>query len=180
MAKYLIQTNNTLYTFDGTNFSVVSGSISAATFSTYGFNSLTGLNTALINSGFGTVKLLAWDNNQRVNMTAHLEGLPLPQDIIASDNIMEVTGISSITATYSGHPLVAVKVDTGNFLVYDTNSSTWVTAADHQGMEIADMQNISSEDWATIIAGSHLFTLRMTLTAETDSLSNITFVFTTS
>lgn len=175
--KYLIDDSGQLYTVQNDTLVAVSGTVTAALFQSDGFDDLTNVEDLLVSLTRPTV--LAWDSDEQPNIVASVTGVPLPQDIIATTRLMEVIGVSSITATYTGEPLVAVAINSGEYAQFNATTEEWEQAADHDGMTIPDMQDISAEEWEALLNGASLFSLRITLQTTTDTVSAFSIVFTT-
>ena len=67
MVRYLIEDEMTLYTVTGGSLSPVSGSLNAATFTTYGFQTLEGVDALLQTLTEPT--LYAWSDEQAVGLS---------------------------------------------------------------------------------------------------------------
>ena len=172
---YLIEDNSQLYTVSSGSLVTISGSLSAALFESDGFEDLTGVGALL--ETLTRPKLYAWNADKQPSVSASVTAIPFPQDIEKSVVLVGVTGVDEIVATYNGHPLVAVKVDSGAYVVYDAVNEEWVTATN--GMELDDFQAIPSEAWEEFLNGASTVYVRIRLSATTDSLSELSIVFTT-
>ena len=178
MIKFLIEDGLQLYTVQSGALVAVSGPLTASTFQSNGFDSVENIGTLL--TTLTSPKVYSWSDEQEFGMTARLQGLPLPQDIIVDNTgtLADVVGVESITATYSGSPLVAINVDNSGWIYYNDNDEQWEPAAAHEGMSIATMQSISSADWSTLVTGASTIYLRFTLTTASDSLNEFRIEFT--
>lgn len=174
---YLIEDGGQLYTVQNGTLVTVSGTLSAALFESDGFDDLTGVGALLQTLTSPTV--YAWSSTAQPSLLAGVTALPYPQDIESSIALVDVTGVDTITAAYTGEPLVAVKVDSGNYLIYDDVNETWVTASAHDGMTIADLQDVPSAEWETLLTGANTFGVRVTLSSTVDALNELLFAFLT-
>lgn len=179
MIRYLIEDESQLYTVSGGILVTVSGVLSASTFQSDGFTDLTGVSTLL--QTLVSPKVYAWSDEQEYTVTSTIQGLPLPQDIIVHNqaSVSEVVGVSEITATYTGTPLLAVSIDSGAYVCFNESTEQWEQAADHDGMTIPVAQAVPSSAWESLVTGMTTFELRVTLTAATDTVSEIVITFIT-
>lgn len=175
--KYLIEDESQLYTIQNSALVPIAGTLSAALFESDGFDDLTDAGTLLATLTSPTV--YAWSENTQPSLLASVTALPYPQDIESNIALVDVTGVDTITATYTGEPLVAVKVDSGNYLIYDDVNETWVSASAHDGMTIADLQDVPAAEWETLLTGANTFGVRVTLSSTVDALNELLFAFLT-
>ena len=178
MVKYLIQDGACLYTVTGGSLAPVVGNLNAATCTAYGFNDLTGVEELL--ETLSSPTLFAWSDDQVVGLSGELEGVPVPQNIVTgSVNLAQssIYSVDEINVTFSGNPLVAIKIDSGDFEKY--NGDTWESAGVDGGMTIGTLTTISTEAWTDKFDGATTLQIRVTLTSELDSLTELQFVFLT-
>lgn len=174
--KYLIEDNSVLYTIQNGALVVVSGSLTAATFMSDGFDDLSGAGAIIMQLTAPTVH--AWNATDQPQMHATLIAVPYPQSIISqSVNLIanDIVSVDEINISYTGAPLVSVEVDNDGWMKYDGNA--WVIAADGDGMQIGTLTSVTTAQWATLFSGKTTFRLRATLTDEYDSITELQFVF---
>ena len=178
MIKFLIEDESQLYTVQSGSLVTVSGQLNAANFQANGFDDVSNIGTLL--TTLNSPKVYSWSDEQEFGMTARLQGLPLPQDIIVTNQVplADIVGVESITATYSGNPLVAIAIDSGSYMCFNELDEQWEVASAHDGMTISTMQNISSADWASFITGATTIHIRFTLTTASDGLEEFRIEFT--
>ena len=156
----------------------VTGALNAATFTAYGFQNIAGVETLLQTLTEPT--LYAWSDEQAVGLSGELEGVPVPQNIVTSAVSLAqsfIYSVDEINVTFSGNPLVSIKIDSGDFEKY--NGETWESAGADGGMTIGTLTTISTEAWTDKFDGATTLQIRVTLTSELDSLTELQFVFLT-
>lgn len=179
MTKYLIKFggSGTFYTIENGAL-VNTGEIltRAETFRDYGFDSLSGVGS-IISSQTTAATIYAWSNDGIVHQTAELTGLPKPK-FIQTDEINltanNIVAISSIDYTVTGTPCMSVQIDNGDWLGYD--GVNWIPTA---MTAISYMATVAESVWEDLFDGATTFRLRVWLTADADTISNVTLHFVT-
>lgn len=178
--KYLIQSDNTLYTIENNELKVLEVTeLTANTFKTYGSDIAP---TFDILSVFTKPEIYCWtDDTQPHALTASVKATPKPQTIITNDidiSDPSITGIEKVTAEYTGDPHVACSFDGGTtWKLY--NGSAWVVLSEAEtGMTMETLLAITTENWTTVIEGLDSFKMRFTLATTDDTVTNIVINFT--
>lgn len=178
--KYLIQSDNTLYTIENNELKVLEETeLTANTFINYGSDFPP---TYDILKVFTNPKVYCWtDSDTPSELRATIKGIPTPQTVITNNIDMSdksITGIEKITAEYTGNPLIACSFDNKKtWKMY--NGTEWVLLSETDtGMTMETLLAITSESWKTILTGLNSFVLRFTLTNVEDTVTNIIIDFT--
>lgn len=177
--KYLIEdADNNVYTVVDDALSDITASVSspltAQDFTAYGVDDVPASELLIT---LDSPSVYCWCDTEEISMTATTTALPFPQTIYSSAIDLtnpDVTGIESITATYEGSPVFAASVDSTTWKIWDETNEQWVTLSDATtGMTPTVMADIATSDWSTLISGATDIYIRWTLSAETDTVTQI-------
>lgn len=178
--KYLIQSDNTLYTIENNELKVLEVTeLTSDTFKTYGSETAP---TFDILNAFTNPKIYCWtDDTQPHVLTASVKATPPKQTIITDDidiSNPSITGIEKVTAEYTGDPHVACSFDSGTtWKLY--NGVAWVILSEAEtGMTMETLLAITTESWTEVIEGLNSFKMRFTLATTDDTVTNIVINFT--
>lgn len=178
--KYLIQSDNTLYTIENNELKVLEVTeLTSDTFKTYGSDTAP---TFDILNVFTNPKIYCWtDDTQPHALTASVKATPPKQTIITNDidiSNPSITGIEKVTAEYTGDPHVACSFDNGiTWKLY--NGVAWVVLSEAEtGMTMETLLAITTESWTEVIEGLNSFKMRFTLATTDDTVTNIVINFT--
>ena len=176
--RYLLRENGVLYTVSNDELVEVQVStLTAQVFMDYGVTNVPSNELILT---LTDPELLCWIDDTQFENPLHgvtVTALPFPQTIYSSEIDLtspDITGIESITATYEGSPVFAVSVDNTTWKIWDETNEQWVTLSDTTtGMTHTVMANIATSDWSTLIVGASEIYIRWTLSAETDTVTQV-------
>lgn len=178
--KYLIQSDNTLYTIENNKLKVLEVTeLTSDTFKTYGSETPPTFDILKV---FTNPKIYCWtDDTQPHALTASVKAIPPKQTIITDDidiSNSSITGIEKVTAEYTGDPHVACSFDNGiTWKLY--NGVAWVVLSEAEtGMTMETLLAITTESWTEVIEGLASFKMRFTLATTDDTVTNIVINFT--
>ena len=172
LKKYLIEDENVLYTVQSGALVQVSGSLSAALFESYGFDDTENIGALLMTLTSPTVH--AWSDTMQTSISAQVYAIPEAQNVIAnSEPLIDVAGVSNISATYTGSPLFAFQIDGGQWKKYDAGNSAWTTAGANDGNTVPELQALGSSAWLDLFQTAATVRMRVSLNTTSDSLSEI-------
>ena len=170
--KYLIEDENVLYTVQSGALVRVSGSLSAALFQSYGFDDTENIGALLMTLTSPTVH--AWSDTMQTSISAQVYAIPEAQNVIANaEPLIDVAGVSNISATYTGSPLFAFQIDGGQWKKYDAGNSAWTTAGANDGNTVPELQALGSSAWLDLFQTAATVRMRVSLNTTSDSLSEI-------
>lgn len=177
--KYLIKSNNILYTIDNNSLKeLIDIPINSNSFKEYGIDFIPEweLIKNLINPS-----ILCWTDNDKVpTLKANVSATPPAQTIITDDidiSDESITGIEKITTEYTGDPHVACSFDGVTWKLY--NGVSWVVLSENEtGMTMETLLAITTENWTQILQGLTSFKIRFTLSNKEDTVTNIIINFT--
>lgn len=176
MTKYLVRDGATIYTVTDGALAEVTGELSASLFTEYGVDTIPD-GTLLMT--LNAPEVLCWTNADELpTLTATVQGTPAEPHSIISDDIRigheSVYGITSVEATASEGATFSFSFDGGLWMVYDTNSKTWV--ASDIGMTTAELLAVPQEAWNTMVNSAQVMRMKVTLDGV-DAVTQIKFNF---
>lgn len=170
--KYLIEDENVLYTVQNGALVQISGVLSAALFQSDGFDDTQNIGPLLMTLTHPTVH--AWSDSTQTSISAQVYAIPEAQNVIANaEPLIDVVGVSNISATYTGSPLFAFQIDGGQWKKYDTGNSAWTTAGANDGNTVPELQALGSSAWLDLFQTAATVRMRVSLNTTSDSLSEI-------
>lgn len=170
MTKYLIEDSGQLYTVQAGALVTISGSLSAALFQSDGFDDLQNIGSLLMTLTAPTVH--AWNDTDPVNIEARVTAVPPAQDITTNaEPLIDIVNVSSVSATYTGSPLLAFQVNGGQWQKYD--SGTWTAAGTNDGNTVPELQALGSAAWLALLQTATTMRLRVSFNTTSDTLTQI-------
>lgn len=176
--KYLLRSDNTIYTVTDGSLVEVSGELNANLFISSGVDEIPD-GTLLM--ALSNPEVLFWrDEDTAPTLIATVTGVPYPQTII-SDKIYltdkSITGIENVLATCEGDLIVAVSFDDKQTWKA-WNGEQWTTLSDdNTGMSKETLEGITFEQWNELYTGATGFYVRVSLLDTTQSVEKIVFDF---
>ena len=172
VTKYLIRDGITIYTVTDGALVEVEGDISADLFQTQGTDDIPD-GTLLMT--LTAPEVLCWTDAEEVpTLTATVQGNPIGAHEIVSDSARighsSIYGITSVEATASEGARFLLSFDGGLWMVYDTDSNTFV--ASDTGMTATELVAIPTEAWTSVVNSAE----NMRLKAVIEGVENITQV----
>lgn len=151
VTKYLVRDGITIYTVTDGALVEVEGDISADLFQTKGTDDIPD-GTLLMT--LVSPEVLCWtDAEQAQKLTATVQGNPTGTHDIVSDNIpighSSIYGIASVESTASEGARFLLSFDGGLWMVYDTDSNTFV--ASDTGMTATELVAIPTDVWTSVV-----------------------------
>ena len=174
--KYLIRDNNTIYTVENDVLTAISGELNAQLFIDNGVDDIPS-GSLLIS--LSNPEVLCWiDSDIPQKMTATVQGTPIGEHDVISDDIRigheSIFGITSVEATASDGATFSLSFDNGEYMVYDTSSSTWV--ASDVGMSATELVAIPTDAWSSVVNSATTMKLKATLDGI-DTVTQVKFNF---
>ena len=176
--KYLVRSNDTLYTVSDNSLVGVTGELNSSLFINSGVAEIP--DGALLMT-LSSPEVLCWTSGIYLpTLTATVTGTPHPQAII-SDKIYltdsSITGIESSLATCEGDLIVAVSFDDKQTWKA-WNGEQWATLSDdNTGMSKETLEAITFKQWNELYTGATGFYVRVSLLDATQSVEKIVFDF---
>lgn len=127
----------------------------------------------------GDFSIKRWYSNEEepASLTVTLYATPNTQAIVSNAVEIAQFGITSVQAiefAYSGTIHMAISVDNGAFMKYDTVSGEWIEG----DMSILDATTITEEQWSEIIEGANTMKIKI-LVYKNSSFASAEFEFLT-
>lgn len=174
--KYLIRNNYIIYTVQNESLVEVVGDLNAQLFIDNGVDDIPS-GSLLID--LSNPEVLCWtDSNKVPTLKATVQGVPTGEHDITSDNInighSSIYGISSVEATASGGATFSFSFDGGLYMVYDTDSNSWL--ASDVGMTTAELLAVPQEAWNTMVNSAQVMKMKVTL-GGVDTVTQVKFNF---
>lgn len=174
--KYLVRSNDTIYTVQNDSLVEVQGTLNAQLFQTYGTDTIPS-GTLLMT--LDKAEVLRWIDSDTVpTLKATVQGTPQGEHSIESDDIRigheSIFGITSVEATASEGATFLLSFDNGSYMVYDTVSSTWV--ASDVGMSASDLVSIPTDAWSSVVNSAKTMKLKATIDG-TETVTQVKFNF---
>ena len=174
--KYLIRDNDTIYTVSEDALVEVTGALNAQLFQDSGVKEIPS-GTLLMT--LSNPEVLCWIGSDTVpKLTATVQGAPTGSHNIISDDIPigheSIYGMASIEATASEGATFSLSFDNGSYMVYDTDSNTWV--ASDVGMTTAELVAIPTNAWTSLVNEAQIMKLKATLDGV-DTVTQVKFNF---
>lgn len=170
--KYLIQDATTIYTVtDGTLEDLQTTALTAELFRAHGMEDppTSEILLTLINP-----KVLAWNDDERPEITATVTATPYPQTLYSPDYDMTdhtILGIEKIIVVASDDVTFAVSFDSGETWKYYTGTE-WATLSEEtSGMSAETIMSVPTDKWADV-ATTGTFKVRATLQSITSTLES--------
>lgn len=179
-AKYLIKSNDVLYTITDDALTVINDTeLNAVMFKTYGVNELP---TWDILSTLVNPEILMWYDSEKNTPKISVQMTATPQNQIVTSNSINlmhesIKGIESATATCNGALSMAISTD--DKVTWKAHNSTeWLTLSDdYSGMSKEQLEAITVDQWNELIQGVDKIYIRIALTDVTQSVEEIVINF---
>lgn len=176
ITKYLVRDGVKLYTVTDGVLTEITGALDAELFQTSGVDTVPD-GTLLM--ALNTPEVLCWTDSDTVPiLTATVQGTPTEPHSILSDNIRvgheSIYGITSVEATASEGATFLLSFDGGLWMVYDTDSDSWV--ASDVGMTASELIAVPTEAWSNAINSATYMNIKATLDGV-DTVTQVKFNF---
>lgn len=174
--RYLIRDNGIIYTVVGGALSELSGELNAELFILNGAESIP--DGALL-LPLSAPEVLCWTDGDEVpKLTATVQGVPVGEHSIISDNIRvghsSIYGITSVEAVASEGATFLLSFDGGLWMSYNASSDSW--EASDVGMTPTELVAVPVEAWSSAINSATYMQLKATIDGV-DTVTQIKFNF---
>ena len=176
--KYLVRSNDTIYTVQDNALVEVQGTLNADLFTTYGTYEIPSGNLLMT---LASPEVLCWKDSDKVpTLVAIVKGIPKPQIVMSKEiDLMHssIKGINGVTVDCKGDVLFAVSFDKKVTWVKH-NGSEFVEVSDElTGMTELEFEAITAEQWQSKYELSSDMYIRCTLTDATQSVTSVNISF---
>lgn len=173
---YLVRDSGTIYTVTDGALAEVAGELSSELFLSSGVYDIP---DGLLLMTLTAPEVLCWtDAEELPKLTATVQGNPIGTHEIVSDNARighsSIYGITSVEATASDGAKFLLSFDGGLWMVYDTNSNTFV--ASDTGMTATELEAIPTDAWTSVVNSAENMRIKAVIEGV-ETVTQVKFVF---
>lgn len=174
--KYLVRDSGIIYTVVDGALSELTGELNSELFISSGLESIP--DGALL-LPLTAPEVLCWTDGEKLpKLTATVQGVPVGEHSIVSDNIRvghsSIYGITSVEATASEGATFLLSFDGGLWMSYNASSDVW--EASENGMTATELVAVPVEAWSSAINSATYMQLKATIDGV-DTVTQIKFNF---
>ena len=172
-SKYLIRSNNIVYTIQNDSLVEVAGDLNAQLFIDNGVDEIPS-GTLLMT--LSNPEVLCWTDSDKVpTLTTTVTGIPFPQTLVSTDYDMthpSILGIEKVTVDATNGVLFAVSFDSGESWKIWTGQTWGELSEENTGMSAETITSITSEQWNEV-ATTGKFRFRVILSTIEDKFKSL-------